>query len=336
MLKLQNISVTFRGHGKVVHAVKNVSLHVEHGEIFGIIGSSGAGKSTLIRTVNLLEKPEAGEIFVRGEKISALKGAALRKSRQKIGMIFQHFNLVGSKTVHDNIALPLRASGTPENEIKKRVPELLKLVELTDKEFSYPGELSGGQKQRVGIARALANSPDIILGDEPTSALDLETTESILNLLADINERLGVTILLITHEMQVVKKICHRVAVMQAGEIVEENEVYELFAHPKHPLTRELVTKSLNLTLPPRIADKVQGALVRLEYLGNSAEESVLSETLRLHWVKINILHGHIEYIHDRPIGILIVGLEGAALQIDNALEFLHGVVAKVEVIRHG
>lgn len=336
MLKLKNISVTFQSHGQVVHAVKHVTLHVKRGEIYGIIGSSGAGKSTLIRTVNLLERPESGEVIVRGTDISHLNGLELRKARQKIGMIFQHFNLIGSKTVHDNIALPLRAAGVSEDEIRVRVPELLSVVELTDKEFAYPGQLSGGQKQRVGIARALANNPDILLGDEPTSALDLETTESILKLLADINQRLGVTILLITHEMQVVKKICHRVAVMQGGEIVEENEVYELFSNPQHPLTQELVAKSLDLTLPKRVAETVQGDIIRLVYLGDNAERGVLSDTLRAHRVQINILHGHIEYINDKPIGILIISLVGDPVQIENATEHLKGQVAKLEVIRHG
>lgn len=336
MLKLKNISVTFQSHRQVVHAVKHVTLHVKRGEIYGIIGSSGAGKSTLIRTVNLLERPESGEVIVRGTDISHLNGLELRKARQKIGMIFQHFNLIGSKTVHDNIALPLRAAGVSEDEIRVRVPELLSVVELTDKEFAYPGQLSGGQKQRVGIARALANNPDILLGDEPTSALDLETTESILKLLADINQRLGVTILLITHEMQVVKKICHRVAVMQGGEIVEENEVYELFSNPQHPLTQELVAKSLDLTLPKRVAETVQGDIIRLVYLGDNAERGVLSDTLRAHRVQINILHGHIEYINDKPIGILIISLVGDPVQIENATEHLKGQVAKLEVIRHG
>ncbi|OIP52674.1 MAG: methionine ABC transporter ATP-binding protein [Fibrobacteres bacterium CG2_30_45_31] len=336
MLKLNNISVTFQSHGQVVHAVQHVTLHVKRGEIYGIIGSSGAGKSTLIRTVNLLERPESGEVIVRGTDISHLNGLELRKARQKIGMIFQHFNLIGSKTVHDNIALPLRAAGVSEDEIRVRVPELLSVVELTDKEFAYPGQLSGGQKQRVGIARALANNPDILLGDEPTSALDLETTESILKLLADINQRLGVTILLITHEMQVVKKICHRVAVMQGGEIVEENEVYELFSNPQHPLTQELVAKSLDLTLPKRVAETVQGDIIRLVYLGDNAERGVLSDTLRAHRVQINILHGHIEYINDKPIGILIISLVGDPVQIENATEHLKGQVAKLEVIRHG
>ena len=336
MLKLNDVSVTFKNHGQVVHAVKHVTLHVKRGEIYGIIGSSGAGKSTLIRTVNLLDRPESGQVVVRGTDISRLNGLQLRKARQKIGLIFQHFNLIESRTVHENIALPLRAANISEKEILERVPKLLSVVELTEKEFAYPGQLSGGQKQRVGIARALANSPDILLGDEPTSALDLDTTDSILKLLEGINKRLGVTILLITHEMQVVKKICHRVAVMQAGEIVEENEVYELFSNPQHILTKELVAKSLNLTLPQRVAETVQGDIVRLVFLGDNAERGILSDTQRAHQVQINILHGHIEYINDKPIGILIISLMGDRVQIKNATEHLRNQVAKLEVIRHG
>ena len=336
MLQLKHIHVCFRGRKQDVHAVRDVSLKVNEGEVYGIVGTSGAGKSTLLRTINLLERPESGEVLIRGQNIANLDGKALRLTRLKIGMIFQHFNLAHSRTVHDNIALALRAANVSETAISHRVPELLELVELSDKEFALPGQLSGGQKQRVGIARALANNPDILLCDEPTSALDLETTESILDLLAGINRRLGITIVIISHEMAVIKKICHRVAVMQDGAIVEENNVYELFSNPTHALTKELVEKSLDLTLPERVTDKVRGVLVRLVYRGERAEEPVLADTVRDHKVHINILHGKIEYVDDRPIGILIISLDGDSANIQRALAHLKTQVARLEVIRHG
>jgi D-methionine transport system ATP-binding protein len=336
MLELKHIQVRFHGRKQDVHAVRDVSLKVSEGEVYGIVGTSGAGKSTLLRTINLLERPESGEVLIRGQNIANLDGKALRQTRLKIGMVFQHFNLAHSRTVHDNIALALRAADVSETAICHRVPELLELVELSDKEFALPGQLSGGQKQRVGIARALANNPDMLLCDEPTSALDLETTESILDLLAGINRRLGITIVIISHEMAVIKKICHRVAVMKDGEIVEENNIYELFSNPTHALTKELVEKSLDLTLPERVTDKVRGVLVRLVYRGERAEEPILADTVRDYKVHINILHGKIEYVDDRPIGILIISLDGDADNIQRALGHLKTQVARLEVIRHG
>lgn len=336
VLELKNIYVRFHGRGRVTEAVRNASLHVDQGEVYGIVGTSGAGKSTLLRTINLLERPESGEIRVHGQEISHFDGDELRQVRQKIGMVFQHFNLVNSRSVYDNIALPLRAAGAAKDFIQRRVPELLDLVELREKESVFPGQLSGGQKQRVGIARALANNPDLLLCDEPTSALDIETAEAILDLLAGINRRLGVTIVVISHEMAVIKKICHRVAVMADGEIVEENDVYELFSAPKHALTKELVEKSLNLKLPARITANVTGKLLRLVYLGAGAEEAILADTIHNHQVQINILHGRIEYIDDRPIGILIVSLNGTDSQVARALEHLRARVARLEEIRHG
>jgi D-methionine transport system ATP-binding protein len=313
-----------------------VSINVPDGEIFGIVGTSGAGKSTLLRTINLLERPSSGEIWINGQNIASFKGEALRQIRLKTGMVFQHFNLAHSRTVHDNIALALRAANVSEDAVRRRVSDLLGLVELSDKEYAMPAQLSGGQKQRVGIARALANSPGILLCDEPTSALDLETTESILALLAGINRRLGVTVLIISHEMAVIKKICHRVAVMQEGAIVEENNVYELFSNPTHELTRELVEKSLDLSLPARITAKARGSLVRIVYQGERAEEPIISELVSAHKVRINILHGKIEYIDERPLGILIISLEGEPTEIQHALDDLRNRVARLEVIRHG
>jgi D-methionine transport system ATP-binding protein len=336
MLELKDITVRFQGHGHDIAAVQGVSLKVAAGEVYGIIGTSGAGKSTLLRTINLLQRPDSGQVWVRGGEVTWLEGEALRQLRLKIGMVFQHFELVGSRSIFDNIALPLRAAKLPEARIRERVAELLDLVELKDKERALPGQLSGGQKQRVGIARALANQPDLLLCDEPTSALDLETTESILDLLGDINRRLGLTIVVISHEMAVIKRICHRVAVMKDGKVVEENGVYEIFSSPQHPLSQELVEKSLGLALPQRVVDKVKGAIVRLVHLGDEAEEPVLAETVKATGAHLNLLHGRIEYVGGRPIGVLVVELTGGKRKIEEALAYLRSRVARVEVIRHG
>jgi len=276
MLNLKNIEVRFSGRSGGVHAVRNVSLKVGDGEIYGIVGTSGAGKSTLLRTANLLQRPASGEVWLDDVELSILPERELRDVRRRIGMVFQHFNLASSRTVHDNVALPLRAAGVPEDKIRLRVPELLSLVGLSDKEFVRPGKLSGGQKQRVGIARALSTEPSVLLCDEPTSALDLESTESILQLLSEVNRRLGVTIVLISHELPVIKRVCHRVAVMKDGEIVEENDVFELFSQPVHPFTRELVNRSLELELPERVRDDTPGRLLRLVYRGENAELPIL------------------------------------------------------------
>lgn len=336
MLSFNDVNVQFQTRKRRIHAVINANLHVGRGEIFGIMGKSGAGKSTLLRTVNRLERPSSGQVLVGGRDIARLSKKELRKAREKIGMVFQHFNLINSLTVHDNIVLPLLAAGVAPAEIRRRVTELLQLVGLPEKEFASPAQLSGGQKQRVGIARALANHPDVILGDEPTSALDLETTESILDLLYDINSRLGVTILLITHEIQVVKKICHRAAVMQAGEIVEVNSTYELFANPQHPQTREFVDKSINIELPEHVLRQNKGTIVRIVYQGDRASEPVLADTLLQHQIHFNILHGRIEYINNKPIGELIVALDGISSEIEAALRQLRAQVARLEVISNG
>lgn len=240
MIELKNITVDFSTGPQVVHAVGNASLRIAPGAVFGIVGSSGAGKSTLLRTINLLERPTAGQVLLDGKDITGLTGAALRRERQKIGMIFQHFNLMHTCTIYDNAAFALRVAGKSEEEISQRVPEILDLVGLSDKARAYPSQLSGGQKQRVGIARAIANHPEVLLCDEPTSALDLETAASILQLLKEINARLGITIVLISHEMNVIKSICNRVAVMNAGEVVEEGDVFDIFTNPQHEFTRQL------------------------------------------------------------------------------------------------
>ena len=312
MIKLDNISVNFELRGQqaqVVKAVDQVSLHIRRGEVFGIVGTSGAGKSTLLRTINLLERPNAGRVWVDGEDITDLNGSALRLERHKIGMIFQHFNLMHNRTVFDNAAFALRVAGKSEAEIQQRVPEILSLVGLEDKAQAYPAQLSGGQKQRVGIARAVANHPAVLLCDEPTSALDLETSAAILELLKEINERLGITIVLISHEMNVIKKICSRVAVMAAGKVVEEGAAFDIFATPQADFTRQLVAHTFNLDIPEHLIDNIPGMVLKLLFLGDKAENSVLSTTAIRFGVSVNILHGKIEYIGNRAVGLLVVRL---------------------------
>lgn len=245
MIVLQNVFKAFQSSSGPVTAVQDVSLQVGAGQIYGIIGYSGAGKSTLIRLLNGLEKPTSGRVLVAGQDIAQAKGEALRKARLKISMVFQHFNLLWSRTVSENIAFSLQIAGVPKKAVQARVTELIALVGLNGKEDSWPSQLSGGQKQRVGIARALANNPEVLLCDEATSALDPQTTTAILDLLQDINRKLNLTIVLITHEMHVVRKICHRVAVMEAGKIVEEGDVLTVFSHPQQPMTRQFVQQTM-------------------------------------------------------------------------------------------
>ena len=343
MIKLENISVDFELRGKEAKALKavdQVSLHIRRGEVFGIVGSSGAGKSTLLRTINLLEQPNGGRVVVDGEEITLLKGSALRQARQKIGMIFQHFNLMHTRTVFDNAAFALRIAGKSEEEIRQRVPEILRLVGLEDKADAYPSQLSGGQKQRVGIARAVANHPAVLLCDEPTSALDLETSAAILELLKEVNERLGITIVLISHEMSVIKKICSRVAVMAGGKVVEEGEAFDIFATPREDFTRQLVAHTFNLDMPEHLIDNIPGTLLKLLFLGDRAEDPVLSATAIRFGVSVNILHGKIEYIGGRAIGLLVVRLsdispqtELSAGRIADAVQYIRENVAQVEVL---
>lgn len=338
MIQLQEISVAFTGKAQTVHAVRNASLKIDSGEIFGIVGASGAGKSTLLRTINLLERPSSGRVVLAGRDITDLKGAELRRERQKIGMIFQHFNLMHTRTVYDNVAFALLTAGKSRAEIGQRVPELLGLVGLGDKANAYPAQLSGGQKQRVGIARAIANHPQVLLCDEPTSALDLETSAAILDLLKEINERLGITIVLISHEMSVIKKICTRVAVMNDGEVIEQNDVFSIFASPQQEFTRQLVEHTFNLDLPPRLTEDLRGTLLKILFLGEAAETPILSEVALRFGVSVNILHGKIEYINHRAIGLLVALLgshqdHGAAGGIGEAVEFIRNHTARVEVL---
>lgn len=253
MIRLENVSVDFpAGKAAQSRAVNNVNLTIQQGEVFGIVGTSGAGKSTLLRTINLLQRPTEGRVFLGDTLISDASGRELRQHRQRIGMIFQHFNLMHTRNVYDNVAFSLRAAGKSKEEIASRVPEILALVGLQDKGTAYPAQLSGGQKQRVGIARAIANHPEVLLCDEPTSALDLETSASILALLKSINVRLGITIVLISHEMSVIKSICQRMAVMTGGNIVEEGDVFTIFSSPQHAYTKQLVSHTSPVELPER------------------------------------------------------------------------------------
>ncbi len=333
MIRFQNIHVNFASKNKKLEAVRNVSFEIKKGEIFGIVGTSGAGKSTLLRTINLLQRPSKGSVVIKDNDITHLKGEALRKHRAETGMIFQHFNLIHTKTVFENIAFAMKASGKSKEQIKKRVPEVLELVDLSDRASAYPSKLSGGQKQRVGIARAIANNPEILLCDEPTSALDLETTNSILELLKKINNQLGITTVIISHEMNVIKKICDRVAVMKDAEVVELDTVYNVFASPKHPFTKQLVNHTINLDLPQRLLSEGGKRILKIVYRGDKAEEPVISDTIKKFNINLNILHGKIEYILGQPIGILVVHLEGDSKNITAAESYLNTRVADLEVL---
>jgi D-methionine transport system ATP-binding protein len=333
MIEVRNLVKEYvTKRGKVI-GVNNVSLTIEKGEIFGIVGYSGAGKSSLIRCINLLEKPTSGQVIVDGVDLTTLNKKELRKARQKIGMIFQHFHLVSSKTVYENIAFALKAANKTKREIDQRVTELLEMVGLSDKRDVYPSQLSGGQKQRVGIARALANNPSVLLCDEATSALDPSTTKSILDLLKKINRELGLTIVLITHEMEVVKDICDRMAVMQDGQIIEEGPVYDIFANPVQPLTKQFIQSVLQFELPEHLLEKRNGTIVKIQFKGPIAEESVVSDVFQHFKVKGNILHGKIEYIQDVPLGIFVMELTGDEAEVKSAIDYITARTKSLEVL---
>ncbi|ALS77552.1 methionine ABC transporter ATP-binding protein [Planococcus kocurii] len=336
MIHIQNLTKTYTTKHGTVTGVDNISLKVGKGEIFGIVGYSGAGKSSLIRCINLLERPSSGSVVVDGKDLTKLSSNQLRKARLKIGMIFQHFYLISQKTVYDNIAFALRAAGTPTKDIKIRVEELLEMVGLSDKRDVYPAQLSGGQKQRVGIARALANNPAVLLCDEATSALDPNTTLSILRLLKDINRKLKITVVLITHEMNVVKEICDRMAIMQGGRVIEEGQVYDIFADPQKELTKEFISSVVSFNVPVHILKEFKGTLVKVLFKGGVAGEGVISDMLQNFSVKGNFLHGAIEYIQERPLGVFIMELKGAEMEVMEALKYLENRAAIVEVISSG
>ena len=339
MISLQGISKTYLQQKKAFHALHAIDLKVQAGEIFGIIGLSGAGKSTLLRMVNLLEVSSEGEVYIDGQRLMAQDNANLRQTRQHIGMIFQHFNLLHSKTVFDNIALPLKFAGWTAANIKLRVEELLALVGLSEKQHAYPSQLSGGQKQRVAIARALALRPKILLCDEATSALDPHTTHNILQLLQEINQKLNLTILLITHEMDVIKTICHRVAVLDHGHIVEQGNVVELFIHPEHRVTKRFVESYMGLQLPEDLQKKIQaepGAhtlpLIKLAFRGESALRPLIADLMTHCATGVNILLANMQVIQQETVGVTILMLQNPQAEFA-AIEYLRALGVRVEVL---
>ena len=308
---LRGIEKSFPGG---VQALHGIDLDIREGEIFGIIGRSGAGKSTLLRVLNLLERPTQGSVQFDGRDLLALEPAELRNVRRRIGMIFQHFNLLSSRTVAENVALPLELAGLPKERIAARVTELLELVGLAAQRDRYPAQISGGQKQRVGIARALANEPRVLLCDEATSALDPETTQSILELLADINRRLGLTIVLITHQMQVIKAVAHRVLVLEHGKLVEQGHVADIFTEPKHEITRTMLREVIGSDIPPGVRERAerllaggQGHIWRLTFRGEAVDRPALTVAGERFGIVFNILHGYIDEIQGLPFGALVV-----------------------------
>jgi D-methionine transport system ATP-binding protein len=340
LINLQSVRKVFQTKDGEVKAVDTVDLNIKQGEIYGIIGYSGAGKSTLIRILNMLERPTSGTVTIGGKNMSELSSKKLRQARQEISMIFQHFNLLWSRTVRENIAFPLEIAGYPKNKIKQRVDELIDLVGLEGRGGSYPSQLSGGQKQRVGIARALANEPKVLLCDEATSALDPKTTDSILDLLVEINQKLGLTIVLITHEMHVIRKICHRVAVMEKGKVVEEGDVLNVFKNPKEPITRDFVKQ---VTEPEETVDTIkqfiqefpEGRIVQLTFIGGRAGQPLITELIRNFEVDVNILQGKITQTQNGPYGTLFIQIKGSEEALSKAMEFLDRVQVEVEVIHN-
>lgn len=337
MIELKGLTKIY-GKGKnAATALSQLDLSIQKGEIFGVIGHSGAGKSTLIRCINLLERPTQGEVWVDGIDLTKLNKGQLQRQRRKIGMIFQHFNLLSSATVFENIAFPLRLIGTSKESIQSKVKELLKLVGLEDHENKYPAQLSGGQKQRVGVARALASDPDVLLCDEATSALDPQTTDSILRLLLDINQRFNLTIVLITHEMHVIQSICDRVAVIHGGGIVEQGNVAEVFLKPKHEITRDFIRSETQNDGPLRAAINAphpeSSKAVKITFLGQKTYESTLSHVVKETGVIFAILQGTISTIKDVPYGQLIVRFEGASEAIQETISKLTAQGLDVEVL---
>jgi D-methionine transport system ATP-binding protein len=335
LIDLEAIRKTYYSAGRAMHALAGVDLHVRKGEVFGIIGRSGAGKSTLIRMLNLLERPTEGIVRVDGEDITAYTDAQLREFRRSVGMVFQHFNLLRARTVLDNVCFPLRLAGMSRAERTRRAREVLALVGLTGHEYKYPGQLSGGQQQRVGIARALASGPRLLLCDEATSALDPETTQSILRLLDDINQRLGLTIVLITHSMDVIRTVCDRVAVIDAGNIVECGDVLDVFLHPRHAVTQSLLSESgVDAESWRDLAQEMGGRLMRLSFRGAHTAQPLLSRISRELNLDLSILQGAVGRIKNIPYGQLVVAVEGADASLARLGEMLASAQVDYEVLR--
>ncbi len=346
MIELRGITQTYQGASGPVEALRGIDLKVAAGEVFGIIGRSGAGKSSLVRVVNLLNRPTAGQVLVDGRELTALDDNSLRVARRDIGIIFQHFNLLSSRSVYDNVALPLEIAGLPKDEIRSRVEPLLDLVGLAGLRDRYPAQISGGQKQRVGIARALANLPKVLLSDEATSALDPETTRSILGLLRQINKEFGLTIVLITHQMQVIKQVADRVAVIDAGRIVEHGPVIDVFTQPQHATTRSLIEEIVPQELPESVLARIrslmgagaagEGQLLRLAFAGNGADQPLLSDVIRRFGLDLSIMHGQIDEVQGQPFGTLAVFARGAREQLLAAIAHLRAAGVRVQEVATG
>mgnify|MGYP000940851535 FL=1 len=340
MISVQNITKVFTTKSGPLTAVDHVNFTIDEGEIFGIIGYSGAGKSTLIRMFNGLETPTEGSLTIAGKDITNIRGKELRLARREIGMIFQHFNLLWSRTVRKNISFPLEIAGVPKDLREKRVEDLIKLVGLEGREDDYPSQLSGGQKQRVGIARALANNPKVLLCDEATSALDPQTTDAILDLLVDINRKLGLTIILITHEMHVIRKICHRVAVMDSGKLVEIAPVLDIFRQPKEEITRRFIGQ---VTEPEETKETIEhllekypdGKIAKLSFIGDVAEQAIISRLIREWPVTVNILQGKVSQTRNGAYGTLFIHIVGNSSDIEAAIDFLNQNQVGVEVVQN-
>ncbi|MCQ8266185.1 methionine ABC transporter ATP-binding protein [Streptococcus suis] len=347
IIKLDHIDVTFQQKKREITAVKDVSIHINQGDIYGIVGYSGAGKSTLVRVINLLQVPTAGKITIgddvifEGEKVT-LTSAELREKRREIGMIFQHFNLMAQSTAAENVAFALKHSGLSKDEKAEKVKKLLDLVGLADRADNYPAQLSGGQKQRVAIARALANDPKILISDESTSALDPKTTKQILGLLQELNEKLGLTIVLITHEMQIVKDIANRVAVMQDGKLIEEGSVLDIFSHPKEELTKDFIKTATGIDealIKINQQDIVRNLpknsiLVQLKYSGSSTDTAIVNDLYKFYQVSSNILYGNIEILDHTPVGELVVILSGEPDRLKVALSAVREANVDVLILK--
>lgn len=333
MIIFENIKKTYIKNKQQVHALNDINLSVDTGDIYGLIGWSGAGKSSLIRLVNQLEKPTSGTVTVDGVDLNKLDTKAQREHKKKIGMIFQHFNLLESKTVAQNIAIPLVLQGLKRDEIDRRVDAMLSYVDLAGKKQSYPSQLSGGQKQRVGIARALITEPTILLCDEATSALDPQTTLSILKLLKQINSERNITILLVTHEMEVISSICNKVAVMEKGQVIEKGTVLDIFSAPQQETTKKFVSTVINAKIPEAVLDSLveQENIFRLEFLGNSAREPVVNELILKQLVEINILFANMREIGGVVLGSMFIQMNGIETDVEKALAFLQDRGVRVE-----
>ncbi|PSV02376.1 D-methionine ABC transporter, ATP-binding protein [Photobacterium leiognathi subsp. mandapamensis] len=340
MIEIKQLNKVFYQGDKAINALSDINLTIQQGTIFGVIGSSGAGKSTLIRCVNLLERPSNGQVIVDGVDLTTLSNQKLTLARRKIGMIFQHFNLLSSRTVFDNVALPLELANTDKATIKAKVTDLLALVGLEDKHLSYPSNLSGGQKQRVAIARALASDPKVLLCDEATSALDPATTHSILELLQEINRKLNLTILLITHEMDVVKRICSEVAIIGGGKLVEQGSVGDIFSHPKTELAKDFIRSTLDLSIPADYQARMTPTqiensfpLIRLEFTGASVDAPLISQVTRKFNLDISILSSDMDYAGGVKFGLMLAEFFGDHTAVNDAVDFLRQNKVNVEVL---